>query len=338
MPVARHVKRPKLASTPRHDVSAPLPQKLDAVLKDLRGRARRLSVLQPCLQDELRILERLYYKGLNQHRSALFWRRVEDIRRIGKRVLEVQLRDLTDDLRYAFYVEEDKERNPKILRGAWSQVPDAKFVNYVLERTKGSIELITESRKRFANAYHSFSLMMQTGAFLQLTLALTAIASRLDALAAELGAESEMLSEALYTLLVALGAKKAKAIPRGHEPAPAEQPRFGVREDTAEEFLDEDLGSTVIRKNVVETEPSKNVHQEGIFSGSSYWQQSQYPVHSDMDTSTRPESTASSLIISKANVSHSVIATSDSNLKQPKKAKEKKKKRKDEIDDIFGSL
>ena len=59
----------------------------------------------------MRVLERLYYKGVNQHRNALFWRKVKEVRRLGKRVLEVRLGGLLDDLRYSFYcVGEDEER------------------------------------------------------------------------------------------------------------------------------------------------------------------------------------------------------------------------------------
>ena len=34
------------------------------------------------------MLERLYYKGKNQHRTALFWQRVAEMRKFGERVDE----------------------------------------------------------------------------------------------------------------------------------------------------------------------------------------------------------------------------------------------------------
>ena len=63
----------------------------------------------------MRVLERLYYKGVNQHRSALFWRKVKEVRRLGKRVLEVGLGGLLDDSRYSFYCVGDGERKYVLL-------------------------------------------------------------------------------------------------------------------------------------------------------------------------------------------------------------------------------
>ena len=84
--------------------------KIDAFLKDLRACAQRLAPVLSTLEDEMLILDRLYYKGSNQHRSALFWRKVEEMRRFGKRVLELQLGELIQSTRYAFYVVEGVER------------------------------------------------------------------------------------------------------------------------------------------------------------------------------------------------------------------------------------
>ena len=110
MPAARYAKRPRLCSTPRSNVSQTVVRSADTILKELRASRRQLAALEPCLQDELLILERLYYKGVNQHRQAKFWKRVQELRRLGKRVLEIELLSLIDDLRYAFYVNEGSER------------------------------------------------------------------------------------------------------------------------------------------------------------------------------------------------------------------------------------
>ena len=111
MPTARrYAKSPKLSSTQRSGVSQPVARKVDAVLKDLRTCSRQLSTSQPCLSDEMRVLERLYYKGVNQHRSAKFWKRVQDIRKCCKRITEVDLLSFVDNLRYAFYANDATDR------------------------------------------------------------------------------------------------------------------------------------------------------------------------------------------------------------------------------------
>lgn len=50
--------------------------------------SRALTSLSTHLATELRLLGRLYYKNRAQHRNALFWRRVEEVKRLALRVGE----------------------------------------------------------------------------------------------------------------------------------------------------------------------------------------------------------------------------------------------------------
>lgn len=106
----RTSKRPPLESKNRNDLTSTQCREADAFLKELRSCAQQLSPLETTLNDELRILERLYYKGVNQHRSALFWRRVEEMRKFGRRIAEMKLALMVEDLRFAFYLPEGAER------------------------------------------------------------------------------------------------------------------------------------------------------------------------------------------------------------------------------------
>ena len=110
MPTRRYARRPKLNPQDRAFVRAAQIRAVDAFLKELRSYSQQVSPLVSCLNDELRILERMYYKGVNQHRSAIFWRRVEETRKLGRRIAEIRLGDLIEDLRYAFYLPEGGER------------------------------------------------------------------------------------------------------------------------------------------------------------------------------------------------------------------------------------
>ncbi|KAH8117525.1 hypothetical protein DFH11DRAFT_1504506 [Phellopilus nigrolimitatus] len=333
MPAARHAKRPIPSCTPRSTInisSSSLPAKIDSALKQLRAVTRQLSPLEACLADELRLLERLYYKGVNQHRSALFWRRVEETRRLGKRVHEMQMQGLTDDLRYLFYCARGGRREEVHLKSAWAQVPDARFVHFTHERTRGSLELIARARERFSGAFHSFSLMMQTGAFLQLILTLTAIVSRMDALVAEMSTVLETLSATLSLLLEALGEKKAKIKSKNDAKRPIKSdPRSGsdVKVDfVVDEIMDEDLGSAVIRRNV--EVPSSNSNPDHDFSADSFLLEAE-PVPS-LIVSTTVEHASSTVASSTAG------RTPKDRTGETKKTKKKKKR--DEIDDIFGTL
>ena len=110
MSLPRHVKQPIPIAIPRHEVNTSIHQNVDATLKAARICAQQVAPLEACLKDEMRILERLYYKSINQHRMAHFWKRVQEVRRLGRRVLEAHFTSLLDDLRFSFYVKEGSER------------------------------------------------------------------------------------------------------------------------------------------------------------------------------------------------------------------------------------
>lgn len=107
--------RRKRLQPPRDGISRELLEPLkcgaiDAVLKDLKLCSRRLQAILPSYSDELRILERLYYKGKNQHRSALFWKRVVEIRRYGNRLNEKDLSRIMDTFHYSFFSRDSQNK------------------------------------------------------------------------------------------------------------------------------------------------------------------------------------------------------------------------------------
>jgi hypothetical protein len=60
--------------------------------------------------EELQILERLYYKGKNQHRAALFWKRVSEVRRYARRLDGVGLPDVVERLHRSFFGDDATHR------------------------------------------------------------------------------------------------------------------------------------------------------------------------------------------------------------------------------------
>jgi hypothetical protein len=111
MPVARRSRcPPPLSRTVKASLDPTLHPNIDAALKDLKTCARSLQPILSMLSDELQILHRVYYKGKNQHRPALFWRRVSEIRRYGERVEELCLSTLVDSLRYSFFDQDLQQR------------------------------------------------------------------------------------------------------------------------------------------------------------------------------------------------------------------------------------
>ena len=83
---------------------------IDNILKDLRLASQRLADNSSYFRDELILLERLYYKNLNQHRTAVFWRRIVEVRRLGRRIYDASISDMVDSLRYSFFSENGERR------------------------------------------------------------------------------------------------------------------------------------------------------------------------------------------------------------------------------------
>lgn len=60
---------------------------IDSCLTDLERPSKQMSSLVSSLKEEVHVFERLYYKSKNQHRSALFWRKAVEARRVSQRLL-----------------------------------------------------------------------------------------------------------------------------------------------------------------------------------------------------------------------------------------------------------
>lgn len=99
----RYLNPPDVHYSPRTLLDGDKRPRIDAALKQLRTCTRRLQTMLSMHRDEIQILERLYYKGKNQHRTALFWQRVEEMRRYGDRLDGMGMYDLLESLRLSFW-------------------------------------------------------------------------------------------------------------------------------------------------------------------------------------------------------------------------------------------
>ena len=75
------------------------------LLKSLKAGYKHVRSSQNQLLAEMHILERVYYKGKNQHGLALFWRSVVSIRRMASRIHETNLPGLLEILAGIFHEE-----------------------------------------------------------------------------------------------------------------------------------------------------------------------------------------------------------------------------------------
>lgn len=91
-----------ITTVPRNAIDPVQHKEIDAILRDLKVCSRRLKAALDSFNDELRTLERLYYKCKNQHRLALFFKRVPELRRYGRRLTELDILERVDLLRASF--------------------------------------------------------------------------------------------------------------------------------------------------------------------------------------------------------------------------------------------
>ncbi|KAH9854156.1 hypothetical protein C2E23DRAFT_819792 [Lenzites betulinus] len=259
-PPRRHRPPPPLVCSPRASLDAANTPAIDGVLKQLKACSRRLQAALGCHRTELQVLERLYYKGKNQHRTALFWQRVAEMRKLGGRVDEMHMDDVVESLRLAFWGA-PPARTAKLLKGPWTHYPDVRALLFVTERIAACCTLLDRAQERLLRAYESFTLMIQTGAFLQLMLVLAAIASRLSILLTEVRAALEIAWSASYRALQTLypaSAAKVKKLVKSDTavslPATAPSRRDSKPQPAANhdpgpgDVQDEDLGSALVRR------------------------------------------------------------------------------------------
>ncbi|EIW85222.1 hypothetical protein CONPUDRAFT_49102 [Coniophora puteana RWD-64-598 SS2] len=124
--------------SPRSNIPQEKQSDVDAILKGLKTCSTRLRASMSTFADELHLLERVYYKSKNQHRSSMFFKRVSDVRRYGYRLSGLQLPELVAELRAAFFGTNSK----KLLKGAWNQCPDVSFVKHIALRLDASVKLL----------------------------------------------------------------------------------------------------------------------------------------------------------------------------------------------------
>ncbi|KAF9069670.1 hypothetical protein BDP27DRAFT_1325173 [Rhodocollybia butyracea] len=135
---------------------------VDSVLKDLKPLSRRLFTMTMALEDETQILDRLHYKNRNQHRSALFSRRVNELRRYSHRVEELQLYHLVDDLRQSFFGRTEKSSS-KQQKGSWTHYANEKYVLHVREQLSTFLQLL---KKMHVISYSAFEWVLQSSKYL----------------------------------------------------------------------------------------------------------------------------------------------------------------------------
>ncbi|KZT11373.1 uncharacterized protein LAESUDRAFT_720599 [Laetiporus sulphureus 93-53] len=353
MAALRILDPPPITYLPRASLPAATHPEVDAVLKRLKICTRRLHAALATHRLELQIIDRLYYKNNNQHHTALFWRKTAEMRRFGHRLVGMAVGDLTERFRLSFWGDSTLH-TPKLLRGSWTHLPDVESVIFTIRRLSDCRELVKKAQERLIGAYHSFVLMMHTGAFLYLIVVLVAIASRLKYVLEEVQSTLELYQVACHKVLALLDPEQAcrlKPLLKSSDAMPA--PEVSVTEENMpvqpapasahEDAADEDIGYALHDSERTSTEATLALTTQDDVQMSFNLEEAQGASTAET-TSVITRSTIVSTIRTSASQTTVPSRAQRADVSKRKgndepltsKASKKKRKKKDEIDDIFG--
>ncbi|KAF9227966.1 hypothetical protein BS17DRAFT_774548 [Gyrodon lividus] len=330
MPAERCRVPPSITFFPRSSLSSSHHKEIDTLLKDLKNCSRRLRAAMNSFIDEVRILEKLYYKNKNQHRMALYFRRVPEIRRYGQRLIELDLPGSVDLLRASF-VGLNFTKDQKALRNTWNHVPEEPYVSFVMERLVSCSFLVCKMHERLREAHHHFTLAMQSGAFIQLVILFAAISSRMSALLLELEEVLHLGASTCDRLLVILDPTRKITTKNDNN---CEQSSAGPRASRPSEVDPdvplEDVGHSIYH---VPSDTSISVAENSTVESSVLTMLEMRIAPSLVCTTTDAVERA----ILQTETSTVRVAKSSGASSQKHRLKKARKKKQDEIDDIFGS-
>ncbi|KAF9500908.1 hypothetical protein BDN71DRAFT_1585597 [Pleurotus eryngii] len=317
---SRQYKVPNVTPSPRTSLSLYLHPTVDGALKELKSVHRRLQVACAEFGRELQILNKLYYKGYNQHRLALFWKRTAEIRKYARRVDDADIASIADVLRRSFFGSE-AQVNPKILRGSWTHLPDRESLLSSLKRASDYRQLLDKTHERFVNAYQHLNIAMQTGAFIQLLVVLAAVVSRMDILVEEITDALELMCKSGRDVMNVIDpasvmeTRPTHLMPGGND-VPTATPSIEQTDVT-----DEDLGDVLSRLSA----PA--------------WQDNPPPLDPNQALlSVYQDTEVISITRTVVTVASNEAAASPPEPPRQQKAKKPKRSKRDEIDDIFGFM
>ncbi|TCD69742.1 hypothetical protein EIP91_006509 [Steccherinum ochraceum] len=337
----------KFSHSPRSDLPQHSHSSVDSVLKDLKTCARRLQAAMNSQRIELRILDQLYYKGNNQHRTALFWNRIEEVRRYRKRLEQLEVYETVESLRTSFWGSQASVTQ-KSLKGAWTHIPDIRAVKVVLNRLGACKLLMDKMRQCLTETYAHLNLNLQTGAFLQLILTLSGIISRLASLLSEIFSLVEAAWENTRKILTILNAgpklKDTTCVPGSSSNVVREVATLTTLQ--AEEVEEEDVGDRAPYASTSDVAP-KNLTTRTLRPTTMHDEDDERVDAGSLSASggitfrTTKEGTNAQPVVRRtlagnnpAKVTESRSLSKGKSSDAPRKAGTKKKR--DAIDDIFG--
>ncbi|KAG8759988.1 hypothetical protein FRC14_004430 [Serendipita sp. 396] len=330
---------PETRQKPRNELESTKIPAIDAFLKALRPYSRRVSNLVHSHANEVQVLQKIVYKSKNQHKNAVFWRGVVELRRFACRIEEASLFQLIDASRNAFYSHVlvsavTRKTTP------WDALPSTYFLQYILKRISSLCGLYIKASEAYHRVFESFGRFSHSISFLQLALVLMGITARIWLLTTEIHEISIQFWKDLHHLISQIDESHTRCVCAAPKlSSSCLQPSFAVVElasGTAVEGGEEsskELGKTLNRlesqKLLIQEESRMTVapHEQTIQGNF------EDAIMLDVDTQDIPiVSTDVVLDIESSQLPIGIIVSQDGHSREKKK---RRKKTLNEIDAIF---
>jgi hypothetical protein len=124
--MSRQDRLPNNKQRPRTELDTSACQSLDVSLKSLRKCSRLVQQTTITLDNDLHVLERIYYKCKNTQRPTLAWKKVVELRRVANRMREASLERTVDNLRRSFFNSVIFQEGQRFAHDILNRMPDSK--------------------------------------------------------------------------------------------------------------------------------------------------------------------------------------------------------------------
>ncbi|KAG8919644.1 hypothetical protein FRC01_001185 [Tulasnella sp. 417] len=196
--MSKRFRPPELVQTPKSKADGSINYTVNSSLKALRRASKQAGAGVNAMNEDMRILERVFYKSNNSQSPTMAWKKLKHMRRLYWRLHECELVNFLDSFRLTFY---PLGTTVKQMKTAWTHVPSFPYVEACLKRLILICSLVTKCSEACNAVYSAFALNLVRTGFLPLGVSIMAIAARLQRVGKELLESISLAASGLLPLL-----------------------------------------------------------------------------------------------------------------------------------------
>ncbi|KAI8325764.1 hypothetical protein GQ54DRAFT_295336 [Martensiomyces pterosporus] len=135
------------------------------------------AFFRPEVWHDRQLLARIFYRNWNQHKNAVYFRRLYELRRALKVLEKVQLREMIERTVKAFYDPNTSKHARK--PAAWQALPCQHYMTALAGRVSSVARLVGKLIEICQNVYIQFTAQMSQTLFMPLAMVIQGISARL---------------------------------------------------------------------------------------------------------------------------------------------------------------